>query len=150
MGQLYLILSVWVAVVLYRLFALTDDCYDHVKEHIRADQQAGGRTIRLQERAARRRNAQVAGGLYQPTAVSPGSAARHVWLLPSPLFVLAPTRRNVHGVIIRWTPLVSYPTSEWLDELAGRVAHFLGVSATEVELASVNTYRKRIRIVRAS
>jgi hypothetical protein len=150
LGQFILILLVWGAVLLYRLFALTNACYDHVKEQIRADQHAGHRTIRSQERAARRRQLTPdAGGLYQPTSVTPGSAARHVRLLLDPLFLVAPTRRHVRGAVIRWTPLVSYPTSEWLEELAGRVAHFLGLSAQEVELADVNTYRKRTRIVRA-
>jgi hypothetical protein len=151
MRQLVLVLLVWGAVLLYRLFALTGDCYDHVKEHIRAEQHAGLRAIHAQERAARRRQPWTdTSGLYQPTAVTPANAARHVRLLLDPLFVLAPTRRHVRGAIIRWTPLVSYPTSEWLDELAGRVAHFLGLPAHEVELADVNPYRKRTRIVRTS
>ena len=152
MGQLLvLILAVWGVVLVYRLFSLTDNCYDHVKEHIRAEQHAGRHTIRSQERAARRRRTPVdASGLYQPTAVTPANPVRHVRLLPSLLFLLAPTRRNVRGAIIRWTPLVSYPSSEWLDELAGCVAHFLGLRADEVELADVNPYRKRTRIVRTS
>jgi hypothetical protein len=151
MGRLVLILLVWGAILLYRLLALTDDCYDHVKEQIRAEQHAGRRIMRAQERGVRRRQPRAeAGGLYQPTAVTPASAFRHVLLLPDPLFLLAPTRRHVRGAIIRWTPLVSYPSSEWLDELAGRVAHFLGLRAHEVELVDVNTYRKRARIVRTS
>jgi hypothetical protein len=152
MGQLVLILLVWGAILLYRLYVLTDDCYDHVKEQIRAEQHAGRRTMRAQERGVRRqpRAEAGAGGLYQPTAVTPASAFRYVLLLPDPLFLLAPTRRHVRGAIIRWTPLVSYPSSEWLDELAGCVAHFLGLRAHEVELVDVNTYRKRARIVRTS
>ncbi|HZD74555.1 MAG TPA: hypothetical protein VE776_11845 [Actinomycetota bacterium] len=153
MGQFLLILAVWGVIVLYRLFSLTGDCYEHVKEHIRADQHAGHRTIRSQERALRRRKPLPdanARGMYQPTAITPAGAARHVRLLLDPLFIVMPSRRNVRGAVIHWTPLVSYPTSEWLDELGGRVAHFLGVREHEVELDDVNTYRKRIKIVRTS
>src|SRR6266508_2825446 len=86
--------------------------------------------------------------LYQPTAVTPASALRHVVLLPSLLFVVAPTRRHVRGAIIHWTAFVSYPSNEWLQELRDSVAHFLGLSTHEVELRSVSTYRKFAWIVR--
>jgi hypothetical protein len=151
MGLLLFVLLVgYVLTLIYRWLTLTDDCYDHVKEHIRGDQHAGHRSMRRQEGTSalsilpRRRT----GGLYQPTAITPARSYLHVQLLPSVLFLVAPTRRTIRGARIRWTPLVTYPSTEWLDELANCVAHFLGVAPHEVELAHVNTYRKVARIVR--
>lgn len=146
------IVVLWLVLVVVRLRALTSDCYDHVQGLIRADQHAGQRTIRARERVARRRAPpdDRTGGLYQPTVVAPISPFRYVWLLPSPLFLLLPSRRFLHGAVIRWTPLVRYPTAEWLDELTGAVAHFLGLRQDEVDLADVNITRKRARIVRVS
>lgn len=142
----------WLVLVGLRLRTLTRDCYDHVQEVIRSEAHAGRHTIRATERVARRDKSpgDNPGGLYQPTAVTPVSPFRYVWLLPSPLFFLLPIRRFLHGVVIHWTPLVRYPTSEWLDELTVAVAHFLGLRQDEVDLADANIIRKRARIVRAS
>jgi hypothetical protein len=149
MGLATILLIGWVLTLVYRWLTLTDDLYDHVKEHIRGDQQAGLRSMRRQERGISRFWPKArAGGLYQPTAITPGDSWRHVVLWPTPLFVMAPTRRHIHGAIIHWTPLVTYPSTEWLEELKDCFAHFLGVSPQEVEVASVSTYRKFARIVR--
>ena len=147
------IVVLWLVLVLVRLRALTSDCYDHVSELIRADQHAAHRTMRAKERVARRRRLSDddgTGGLYQPTAVTPVSPFRYVWLLPGPLFPLLPFRRFLYGVVIHWTPMVRYPTTEWLEELTGAVAHFLGLRQNEVDLAEANIIRKRARIVRVS
>jgi hypothetical protein len=149
MGLVPILLVGWVLTVVYRWLTLTDECYDHVKEHIRGDQHAGHRSMRRQEGAGIWPRAR-AGGLYQPTAVTPARSWLHVTLFPTPLFALAPTRRHIRRARIHWTPLVSYPSDEWLDELANCVAHFLGVSMQEVELRGVNTYRKVAWIVRTS
>lgn len=141
-------IALWIILVAVRLRALTHDCYDHVQEVIRADAHAGQRTIHAKERIARRDDR--TGSLYQPTAVTPVSPFRHVWLLPTPLFLVLPIRRFLHGVVIHWTPLVRYPTAEWLEELTDAVAHFLGLGRDEVDLADTNITRKRARIVRAS
>jgi hypothetical protein len=142
----------WFVLVGVRLRTLTRDCYDHVQEVIRSDAHAGQHTIRATEWVARqgRPSRNSPGGLYQPTAVTPVSPFRYVWLLPSPLFLLLPIRRFLHGVVIHWTPLVRYPTAEWLDELTVAVAHFLGLGRGEVDLAEANVSRKRARIVRVS
>jgi hypothetical protein len=86
----------------------------HGQGLIRADQHAGQRTIRAKERIVRRRKASddSTGGLYQPTVVTPVSPFRYVWLLPTPLFLLLPSRRFLHGAVIHGTPLVRYPTAE--------------------------------------
>jgi hypothetical protein len=152
MGLLGWVVVLWLAVVVMRLRTLTGECYDHVQELIRADAHAGQRTIRAKERVATRRNGSDAGtgGLYQPTAVTPVNPFRYVILLPTPLFLLVPARRNLHGAVIRWTPLVKFPTSEWLEDLTVAVAHFLGRQQDEVDLASSSLTRKRARIVRLS
>lgn len=141
MGLVTILLIGWVLWTFYRWITLTDDCYDHVKEHIRGDQHAGHRIMRRQEGAGMVPKLR-AGGLYQPTAVTPARSWRHVTLIPSPLFLLSPTRRQIRRARIHWTPLVTYPGPEWLEELAGCVAHFLGVPEHEVELRGVSTYRK--------
>jgi hypothetical protein len=150
MGLLGWVVVVWLVLVAFRLRTLTRDCYDHVQELIRADAHAGQRTIRAKERVATRRNGSDVGtgGLYQPTAVTPVNPFRYVLLLPTPLFVLLPARRSLHGAVIHWTPLVKFPTEEWLDQLTSAVAHFLGLQPDEVELASSSITRKRARIVR--
>jgi hypothetical protein len=152
MGLLAWVVVLWLAVVVMRLRTLTRDCYDHVQELIRADAHAGQRTIRAKDRVASRRNGSDAGtgGLYQPTAVAPGSPFRYVWLLPTPLFLLLPVRRNLLGAVIHWTPLVKFPTPEWLEDLTGAVAHFLGLQQDEVDLAASSITHKRARIVRLS
>lgn len=148
----YIWIVAWLVLVGLRLRTLTSDCYDHVQEVIRSDAHAGRSTIRATERFARRdkSSGNSPHGLYQPTAVTPVSPFRYVWLLPGPLFFLLPIRRFLHGVVIHWTPLVRYPTAEWLDELTVAVAHFLGLRRDEVDLADANIIRKRARIVRAS
>lgn len=150
MGLLAWVVVIWLLVVVFRLRSLTRDCYDHVQELIRADAHAGQRTMRAKERVATRRNgADVgAGGLYQPTAVTPVNPFRHVMLLPTPLFMLLPSRRSLHGAVIHWTPLVKFPNEEWLEQLTSAVAHFLGRQPEEVELAGSSITRKRARIVR--
>jgi hypothetical protein len=152
MGLLAWVVALWLVLVVMRLRTLTRDCYDHVQELIRADAHAGQRTIRAKERVAGRRNGsdEAAGGLYQPTAVTPVSPFRYVWLLPTPLFLVLPSRRNLHGAVIRWTPLVKFPTPEWLEELTAAVAHFLGLQPDEVDLAASSITRKRARIIRLS
>lgn len=149
MGLLPILLVGWGLTLVYRWITLTDDCYDHVKELIRGDQHAGHRTIRRQEGAGMVPKMR-AGGLYQPTAVTPARSWRHVTLVPSPLFLLSPTRRQIRRARIHWTPLVTYPSDEWLDELASCVAHFLGVPEHEVELRGANRYRKVAWVVRTS
>ncbi len=138
----------WLVVVAVRARVLTAACYEHVQELIRAEHHAGQRTTRMRERRRGKRSGDGADGLYQATAVTPVSPFRHVWLLPSPLFLLLPSRRFLRGAVIRWTPLVAYPTAAWLDELTGAVAHFLGLPQDEVDLASADIGRKRARIVR--
>jgi hypothetical protein len=150
MAPLAWIAVLWLVVLAVRLRMLTSYCYDHVQELIRADQHAGQRTIRAKEQFSRRKLEDSTGGLYQPTAVTPVSPFRYVRLLPGPLFLLLPIRRSLHGVVIHWTPLVKYPTTEWLDELTLAVAHFLGLPQNEVDLADTNIHRKRARIVRMS
>lgn len=152
MPPLAWIVVLWLVLVAVRLRMLTSDCYDHVQELIRADQHAGQHTIRAKEHFARRRKPSddTTGGLYQPTAVTPVSPFRYVRLLPTPLFLLLPVRRSLRGAVIHWTPLVKYPTTEWLEELTGAVAHFLGLSQNEVDLADANINRKRARIIRVS
>jgi hypothetical protein len=119
---------------------------------IRADAHAGQHTIRAKERVAMRgqRSDDALRGLYQPTVVTPVRPWRHVVLLPGPLFVLLPFRPFLRGVVVHWTPLVRYPTPEWLEELSDAVAHFLGLGRGKVDLAEANVTRKRARIVRAS
>lgn len=73
-----------------------------------------------------------------------------MWLLPGPLFVLLPFRPFLRGVTIHWTPMVRYPTPEWLDELTDAVAHFLGVGRGEVARTVTSVSRKRATIIRAS
>jgi hypothetical protein len=150
MGLLAWVVVLWLVMVVMRLRTLTRDCYDHVQELIRADAHAGQRTIRAKERVATRRNGsdEGTGGLYQPTAVTPVSPFRYVLLIPGPLFLLLPSRRNLHGAVIRWTPLVKFPTAEWLEELTAAVAHFLGLQQDEVDLAASSITRKRARIMR--
>jgi hypothetical protein len=154
----------WLVVVGWRFHELTRDCYEHVQEVIRADAHAGQQTIRAQERVAfptrreaareerswRLRPADSHRGLYQPTAVTPHPHyTRYVWLLPHPLFLVAPVRRFLRGVVIHWTPMVRYPKSDWFVELTEAVAHFLGLPEDGVELAETNISRKRARIMRA-
>jgi hypothetical protein len=154
------VVAAWVVLLLWRAHALTRDCYEHVQEVIRADAHAGQRTIRAREGASfskerreseRRLSLDSYRGLYQGTAVTPSPRpSRYVWLLPSPLFLLLPFRPFLRGVVIRWTPLVRYPTSEWFAELTDAVAHFMGLGQNEVERVDTNISRKRTRIVRIS
>jgi hypothetical protein len=152
MGLLGWVVVLWLVLVAIRLRTLTRECYDHVQELIRADAHAGQRTMRAKERIATRRNGSDVGtgGLYQPTAVTPVNPLRYVLLLPTPLFVLLPSRRSLHGAVIHWTPLVKFPSAEWLDDLSAAVAHFLGRQPDEVEIASSSITRKRARIVRVT
>ncbi len=145
-------LIVWGIIFGVRVRSLTHACYFHVEELIRANAHAGQRTIHAKERAEVRpwRRSEAARGLYQPTAVTPVHPFRHVWLLPGPLFILLPIRPFLRGVVIHWSPLVRYPTGEWLDELSDAVAHFLGVARGEVERTETSIPRKRTRIVRVS
>lgn len=142
----------WLIFFALRVRILTRSCYFHVEELIRANAYAGQRTIHAKERAEVRswRRNEAARGLYQPTAVTPVHPFRHVWLLPGPLFVLLPFRPFLRGVVIHWSPLVRYPTAEWLDELTDAVAHFLGLGRGEVERKDMSVIRKIAWIVRAS
>jgi hypothetical protein len=122
-----------------RVLVLTRTCYHHVEELIRATAYAGQRTI----------HAKGARGLYQPTAVTPVRPFCHVWLRPTLLFFVLPFRQYLRGVTILWTPLVRYPTSDWLDELTDAVAHFLGVEQSKVQRTETSVKRKRATITRA-
>lgn len=154
------VVAAWVVWLLWRGHALTRECYEHVQEIIRADAHAGQRTIRAREAASfarerreseRRLSLDSYRSLYQGTAVTPyPRPSRYVWLLPGPLFIVLPFRRFLHGVVIHWTPLVRYPTSEWFAELTDAVAHFMGLGQNEVERVQTNISRKRTRIVRVS
>jgi hypothetical protein len=154
------IVAAWVVWLLWRRHALTRDCYEHVQEVIRADAHTGQRTIRAREGASfakerreaeRRLSLDSYRGLYQGTAVTPSPRpSRYVGLLPSPLFLVLPFRPFLRGVVIRWTPLVRYPTSDWFAELTDAVAHFMGLGQNEVERVDTNISRKRTRIVRVS
>ncbi len=148
MGMFLLILSVWAVVLLVRYHVLTGNCYDHVEELIKADQHAGRRRMR----AGRLRlpgTSQPSGGLYQPTAITPASPYRHVWLLPRVLFAIWPARDGLRGVIVHWTPLVRYPDAEWRAGLADRVAHFLAVDSSQVRQGGLSLRRRRLTITRA-
>lgn len=142
-SQLILIVLVgWIVFVFLQLRRLTNICFMHVKDLIRAELEAGQAAFRSTARSARRRG--QGAGLHQPTMISLANPNRHVRLLPSPLFALLPVRQQIRGVWIWWTPLVSYPTSEWLDELGTCVAHFLGIQPEELERGNFNIRRRRV------
>lgn len=147
MGGLVLIVLAWIGIVFLSYAWLTKLCYLHVKEQIRSELYAAHGAHR--SRATRRRRSDD-DGLYQPSLVRLANPGKHVWLIPQPLFLAWPSRHHLLGVVVRWTPLVAYPTEEWLDELARCVAHFLAVSPMDLERADVNLRRRRIRIVRAA
>jgi hypothetical protein len=149
------------AVALYALWEgggwwlLTRSCYEHVQEVIRADAHLGQRAVRAKERVAalgRRPWDHALRNLYPPTSVTPHpSLMKYVRLRPTlAFFAFMPFRRSLHGVTIHWTPLVRYPTGEWLDELTDAVAHFLGVGRSEVERVETSVMRKSATIVRTS
>jgi hypothetical protein len=148
MGQLILIVLVgWIVFVFLQLRHLTNICFKHVKDLIRAELEAGQEAFRANARSARRRGEAV--GLHQPTMVSLANPARYVRLLPGPLFPLLPIRQQIRGVWIWWTPLVEYPTQEWQDKLSRSVAHFFGVLPEELEPGSFNIRRRRVWFGRA-
>jgi hypothetical protein len=147
-SQLILIALVcWIAFVFIQLRRLTNICFMHVKDLIRAELEAGQAAFRSNARSARRRGESA---LHQPTMVSLANPSRHVRLLPSPLFALMPVRQQIRGVWIWWTPLVSFPTQEWLDELRTCVAHFFGIQPDELELGNFNIRRRRVWFGRAT
>lgn len=148
-SQLILIVLVgWIVFVFLQLRRLTNICFMHVKDLIRAELEAGQEAFRSNARSARRRGEAV--GLHQPTMVSLANPARYVRLLPSPLFALMPVRQQIRGVWIWWTPLVTFPSQEWLDDLRRCVAHFFGVLPEEMEPGSFNMRRRRVWFGRAS
>lgn len=51
-------------------------------------------------------------------------------------------------MVVHWTPLVPSPDTEWRDDLAGRVAHFLAVDSSQVRQADMNLRRRRLTITR--
>jgi hypothetical protein len=142
------VLMCWIVVVFLQLRRLTNICFMHVKDLIRAELEAGQEAFRSNARSARRRG--EGASLHQPTMVSLANPARYVRLLPGPLFPLMPIRQQIRGVWIWWTPLVSYPTQEWLDQLGASVAHFLGVQPEEVERGNFNMRRRRVWFGRAT
>jgi len=149
LSQLILIALVgWIIFVFLQLRRLTNICFMHVKDLIRAELEAGQEAFRSNARSARRRGEAV--GLHQPTMVSLANPARYVRLLPGPLFALMPVRQQIRGVWIWWTPLVTFPTQEWLDDLGASVAHFFGVQPGELERGNFNMRRRRVWFGRAS
>jgi hypothetical protein len=144
MGWVFLGVAVWAAVVFAQYFRLTSLCHMHIKDHIRSELHAAHRY-----KSGRRLTGRSGDGLYQPTMVRPANPARHVRLLLTPRFVIAPGRDSLRGVVVHWTPLVPSPDTEWCDDLAGRVAHFLAVDSSQIRQADMNLRRRRLTITRA-
>jgi hypothetical protein len=132
----------------------TRSCYEHVNEVIRADAHLGQRAIRAKERVAalgRRPVGDAVRNLYQPSVVTPHPRrVKYVRLRPTLAFFVLPFRQQLRGVTIHWTPLVRYPTRDFLDELTDAVAHFLGVEQSEVERTETSVKRKCATILRVT
>ena len=144
MGWVILGLAVWAAVVLAQYFRLTDLCHRHIKDHIRSELLAAHRY-----KSSRRLTSRSGDGRWYPSLVRPTNPFLHVRLLLTPRFVVAPGRDSLRGVVVHWTPLVPFPDSEWCDELADRVAHFLAVETSQVRQGDLNLRRRRLTITRA-
>jgi hypothetical protein len=144
MGWVILGLAVWAVVVFVQYFRLTDLCHMHIKDHIRSELLAAHRY-----KSSRRLTSRSGDGLWYPTLVRPTNPFLHVRLLLTPRFVIAPSRDSLRGVVVHWTPLIPSPNTEWCDELADRVAHFLAVDSSQVRQSDLNLRRHRLTIIRA-
>ncbi len=145
MNRATIAIAVWAAVVGLRWHALTHTCYLHVKDLVKGDQAAAYKALRRQNRRRAGRDT----GLHQATLIKVANPSRHVILLPRPLFFLLPIRVFLRGAVIRWTPMVGYPTVGWLEELTDAVAHFLGTDPDELGRSHFKPRRKHVHVVRA-
>jgi hypothetical protein len=144
MGWVILGVAVWAVVVFAQYFRLTDLCHRHIKDQIRSELLAAHRY-----KSSRRLTGRSGDGLWYPSLVRSTNPFLHVRLLLTPRFVIAPGRDSLRGVVVHWTPLVPSPDTEWCDELADRVAHFLAVDSSQVRQGDLNLRRRRLTITRA-
>jgi len=128
---------------------LTEQAFIHVKALIAAEQHEAYKALRRRYHAQQRNRLRGAGqdsGVHQAGVVRLADPRRHVRLKIDR--VPWPAVRHVQAVTVRWTPLVPYPSADWLAKLAEAVAHFLAIDVAGVERTRLSMRRKRVTFVR--